>query len=144
MARATPLLLGRRAWRRIEAAAVRGHEKDLLQRLRELAARPTDLLAADGVPAHGTLALQLPGRRLVLGGVSTAVADQVVRGTGPGRFGLTACGRYGRYWWLRLEGGEQLTVLATHVRLTDDPGRRWPTDEAAPVPGTARAELIRL
>jgi hypothetical protein len=144
MARATPVLLGRRAWRRIESAAVRGHEKDLLERLRELATVPTELLAADGAPAHGTLALQLPGRRVVLGGVSTGVVDQVLRGTRPGRFGLTACGRYGRYWWLRLEGGDRLTVLATHVRLTDDPGRRRPTDDAAPVPGTARAELVRL
>lgn len=117
-------ILGKRAWRRLERAAVRGHERDLLRTVRDLSAARPAVLGATGSWMPGALSLQVSGRRVLLGGVAPSAAWSVLAmAWSPVPLRLFNAGRYGKLWWIALGGqGEQL-VLATHLRVVNDPGR---------------------
>lgn len=119
-----PSLLGRRTWRRLERRATRGHERYLLQTLRELSSSRPVVLGATGSWMPGALSLQLAGRRLVLGGVSpSALRSALAMAHCPAPTFLLRGGRYGKLWWVTVGGDEEQVVLATHLQLLNDPGR---------------------
>ena len=119
-----PSLLGRRTWRRLERRAVRGHDRYLLRRLRELSASKPSVLDATGSWMPGALSLQLSGHRLLMGGVApSAVWSVLARAHSPTPVRLLRGGRYGKLWWIAVGGDEEQVVLARHLQLLDDPGR---------------------
>lgn len=119
-----PSLLGRRTWRRLERNATRGHERYLLDTLRELSAARPPVLGATGSWMPGALSLQLAGRRLLLGGVApSAVWSALAMAHSPTPMSLIRGSRYGKLWWVTVAGDEEQLVLATHLQLLNDPGR---------------------
>lgn len=116
--------LGKRAWQRLERAALRGHDRDLLRTVRDLSVARPEVLDATGSWMPGALSLQLSGRRVLLGGVVPSPAwSALAMAWSPVPLRLVKAGRYGKLWWIALSGqGEQL-VLATHLRVVNDPGR---------------------
>jgi hypothetical protein len=134
----TSSFLSRRVWRRLERSALRGHDRDLLGHLRELAARRPAVFDTDGSWMSGVMALQLSGHRLVLGGVHPSTAwDVFALALSPAPLELTQAGRYGPFWWIGLtgtgEGREEKVVLATHLHLRHDPGRSQQAEVHLPV-----------
>ncbi len=126
--------LGERTWRRIERAAVRGYERDLLRTVRDLSAARPAVLDATGSWMPGALSLQLSGRRVLLGGVAPSAAWSVLAmawSSVPLR--LVNAGRYGKLWWIALGGQEQQVILATHLRVVNDPGRPGRSKRGLPV-----------
>lgn len=128
-----PTPLGRRAWRRLERRAVRGHERDLQRHVRELADSRPAVLHADAWSTSGVVSLQLSGHRLLLGGVSPSRAWDLLAMTISTPLELTKAGRYGPFWWIAVGGEEEQVVVGTHLRLHHDPGRPHKTQLGLPV-----------
>jgi hypothetical protein len=129
-------------WRRLERRAVAGYERDLLAAIDELCARYRVVTGIEVEPAAGRAAkIGLDGRRLVLGPlapVGVALLLQARRDGGILR--LSAVGRYGPYWWLRLSTAAQpVTVLGRTLRLSRSDGGAPGT----PVPSATRMAWTR-
>jgi hypothetical protein len=114
-----------RQWRRLERRAVAGYERDLLAAVDQLCARHCVVTGIEAEPAAGrTAAIELDDRRLVLGPLAPAGLALLVRARRDGGIlRLTAVGRYGPYWWLRLSTAAQpVTVLSRTLRLSSNGG----------------------
>lgn len=114
------LIMQPRLWRRLERNAVAGHQKDLLDSLRTLAADhvPVGRIDLRTGPLK-TAVLDLPSQRLVLGGFSPTTVDLLSRiSCIEGAVALSGAGRYGPYWWIRLSAqGSEMALLAAQLRL---------------------------
>lgn len=132
--------LSRRDWRRLEREALEGHRSDLLLELNRLAQQRAVVLGAAGSLASGVISLELAGHRpegalddtlgtlsgwrLSIGGIAPSVARAIIeRARSGGRVEVRATGRYKRFWWIDLGGDREQMILASHVRLSHDPGR---------------------
>jgi hypothetical protein len=126
-------------WRRLERRAVAGYERDLLAAVSELCARHPVVTAIEVEPTAGrTARIELDDRRLMLGPLApagVALLARARRDGGPLR--LSAVGRYGPYWWLRLSAAiEPVTVLTRTLRLSANGGGA-PVTVAPPATRTA-------
>ena len=114
-----------RQWRRLERRAVAGYERDLLAAVDELCARRSVVTGIDVEPAAGrTAKIGLDDRRLVLGPLAPAGLALLSRARRDGGIlRLSAVGRYGPCWWLRLSTAAQpVTVLSRTLRLSANGG----------------------
>ncbi len=129
----TVSLRRRRMWRRLEERATRAHDRDLLQKMRELVATEPTVIDATGSWMPGALSLQLSGWRLLLGGVAPSAAWNVLTmAVSPASLRLLKGGRYGKLWWIAVGQEEEQVVVATHLQIRTDPGR--PTRSALDLP----------
>jgi hypothetical protein len=131
-----------RQWRRLERRAVEGYERDLLAAIEELCARHCVVTGIEVEPVAGrTAKIGLDDRALVLGPlapVGLALLFQARRDGGILR--LSAVGRYGPYWWLRLSTpGQPITVLSRTLRPSSNDGGAPVT----PVPSATRIASTR-
>jgi hypothetical protein len=109
----------------LERRAVAGYERDLRAAIDELCARHEVVTGVEVDPvARPTAKIGLADRWLVLGPlapVGLALLSRARRDGGILR--LTAVGRYGPYWWLRLSTAAQpLTLLSYTLRVSVDGG----------------------
>jgi hypothetical protein len=129
-------------WRRLERRAVAGYERDLLAAIDELCARHCVVTGIEVEPAAGRAAkIGLDGRRLVLGPLAPAGVAVLLRARRDGGIlRLSAVGRYGPYWWLRLSTAAQpVTVLGRTLRLSWNDGGA----PVRPVPSATRMAWTR-
>jgi hypothetical protein len=114
-----------RQWRRLERRAVAGYERDLLAAIDELCARHCAVTGIEAEPAAGrTAKIELDDRRLALGPLTPVGLALLLRARRDGGIlRLSAAGRYGPYWWLRLSTAAQpVTVLTRTLRLSSNGG----------------------
>ena len=93
--------------------------------LAEVAGAGPSIVGTEGLWLSGMLSLQLPGHRLVLGGVAPGVVWDLLAMANrwpPGALVLAGSGRYGPFGWVTIEGDFRQVVLARHVRLYHDRG----------------------
>jgi hypothetical protein len=112
-------------WRRLERRAVAGYERDLLAAVGELCARHCVVTGIEVEPMAGrTAKIGLDGWRLVLGPLAPVGLALLLRARRDGgTLRLSAVGRYGPYWWLRLSTATQpITVLSRTLRLSSNDG----------------------
>jgi hypothetical protein len=112
---------------------------DLQAHLQELAAARPVVISGDAAWMSGVVSLQLSGHQLALGGVAPLVAwdilAQTFSATSPV---LTAAGRYGKLWWVEIQGESRQVVLARHLRLHHDRGRPEESEVEHPILSGAR------
>ena len=107
---------------------------NLQQHLQELAAARPVIVSGDAAWMSRVVSLQLPGHQLSLGGVAPLTAWDVLALTYcPTPPVLTRAGRYGKFWWVEIQGEWKQVVLATHVRLSHDRGRSPEPEAQHPV-----------
>jgi hypothetical protein len=141
--RGSPDYLGvidRRAWRRIERAALSGHRADLATSLGALTGLA--VLAVTATPA-GTVQVAVPGWNVGLAGVGgLARANLAALARGPCH--VADSGRYGPFWWLAFAGDPPVleppvTILGSRVRLQPN-GDSEPPSPPRLTPPDARKE----
>lgn len=119
--------LSRWAWRRLERRALKGHDRELHEHLREVTETHPTVARAEVSWISGVVSLQLSGHRLLLAGVTPTTAwDTLALSMSAAPVVLRRSGRYGSSWWVSLSGDREQVVLARHIQLVHDPGRTRP------------------
>lgn len=109
-------------WRRLERKAVRAYEQRLLASLRQQADARREITSVR-LGALGTVELDLPECQVFLADVAMGACRDLNDAPGGALLRLTSGGRYGRFWWVRIQNGsaphEQRTVtlLGSQLRI---------------------------
>jgi hypothetical protein len=142
----------RRAWRRVGRQIVREHEGVVAGRLGQLATLQLPVKVTS-MPETGPAAiagLSLPGWQILLAGVALGPRIALSAAARSHRLRLSGAGRYGRFWWLRIDGSQGVGVilLGSHLRLNADLNGPETHDTPPPadlqlVTGTGRRRHLR-
>jgi hypothetical protein len=122
------LRLGWRA-RRVERQAAAQIERGVLEIVRDLAesggqiGQVIDLQRQSGQPIRGAgaIALAMGGWKVMLAGVAPRPREELVAATSAGPLRLRRAGRYGKYWWIEVDGHSDATpaplvLVGSHLR----------------------------
>jgi hypothetical protein len=134
-------VIERRAWRRMERAAVSGYREDLAASLGSLTGLAVlDVTATQG----GTVGVAVPGWNLGLADVGgLARVNLLALARRPCH--VAGSGAYGPFWWVAVAGDPPaleppVVLLGSRVRLRPDGGERQPPPERMLTPRGTRKE----
>ncbi len=112
------------AWHRVERQIVADHEIVMAGRLRQLAGlrRPVEVTSISETGYAAIVNLHVPGWQILMAGVALGPRRALSAAAESHRLRLSGAGRYGRFWWLSIEGnhGMRVVLLGSHLRLEED------------------------
>ena len=124
------------AWHRVERQIVADHEIVMARRLRQLAGlqRPVEVTSISETGHAAIVNLRVPGWQILIAGVALGPRIALSAAAASHRLRLSGAGRYGRFWWLSIEGnhGVRVVLLGSHLRLEED--RNGSETQDAPPP----------